>query len=254
MHLLAVSTILSICAIFVTVNSTPVSPISQTALLSDDGTAEASIPTRYQSTVLARRLLALSPFGVLSTVFPSPSKLPSDSSESSFLSSPPASVAGTPISLPDYLADCESSGNPTILALSVATSTKNALAGSNVSLSLTWWDQYASYAGRQPWSEASLPRVSLLGYLEEIPLSEARKNGIVECYTEVHPDSRLWLPGDRKAAHQGAWMRLIVQEVYWIGGFGDVAYIGWLDSIEWKAVTKKEWQNVRLPGENIDKQ
>merc|ERR1719355_79959 len=41
-----------------------------------------------------------------------------------------------PIGLMDYLADCEPTGNPTILAINIATSFKNVAAGSNISLSL----------------------------------------------------------------------------------------------------------------------
>ena len=34
-----------------------------------------------------------------------------------------------------------------------------------------------------------------------------------------------------------------------IGGFGDRAYIGWIPVEEWKNVTRKEWEDIRLPGE-----
>ena len=44
-------------------------------------------------------------------------------------------------------------------------------------------------------------------------------------------------------------MRMVVEEIYWIGGFGDRSYIGWFDPEEWKRITKEEWEQVRLPGE-----
>jgi hypothetical protein len=44
-------------------------------------------------------------------------------------------------------------------------------------------------------------------------------------------------------------VRLVVQEVYWIGGFGDRAYIGWIPVDEWKGVTREEIEACRLPGE-----
>lgn len=44
-------------------------------------------------------------------------------------------------------------------------------------------------------------------------------------------------------------MRLVVEEVYWIGGFGDRAYIGWIPKDEWNGVTKEEIESIRLPGE-----
>jgi hypothetical protein len=44
-------------------------------------------------------------------------------------------------------------------------------------------------------------------------------------------------------------VRLVVQDIYWVGGFGDRAYIGWIDAKDWRNVTRKEWEVVRLPGE-----
>ena len=206
----------------------------------------SAIPSRYESTLLARRLLALSPTGVLSTVFPSESP----ATEVDAFSSPPPSVAHTPIALPDYLADCEDSGNPTLLALSVSTSTRNAVAGSNVSLAISWWDTYSKLTHREPWSAANLPRASLIGYLEEMSEQDITDGEIVACYTKVHRDSRLWLPGNKNAAHFGKWMRMVVQETYWIGGFGDRAYIGWFEPADWRNIKRSDWEGVRLPGES----
>lgn len=218
--------------------------ISQSPLVSEqDAYASQRIPTRYESTVLGRRLLALSRTGVLSTVFPHD------------VSSPrvPASVHDTPIGLPDYIASCEEpTGNPTLLALTVSTSTKNAVAGSNVSLALSWWDEYVKLTHHEPWSAANLPRLSMVGYLEEIPMKEAETTGIVDCFVDKHKDSRFWLPGDRSSPHTGLWMRMVVQEVYWIGGFGDRAFIGWFDPQQWHAVGVEDWEGVRLPGEPVD--
>lgn len=78
---------------------------------------------------------------------------------------------------------------------------------------------------------------------------EVDEANVVSCFTGVHGDSRWWLPGDKGAAHQGLWMRLVVEQVYWIGGFGDRAFIGWFDPEVWRAVTVEDWEAVRLPGE-----
>lgn len=198
------------------------------------------IPTRDESTVLARRLLAKSRTGVLSTVFPK-------NISSSYV---PHSVANTPIGLPDYIASCEEpSGNPTLLALTISTSTRNAVAGSNASLTLSWWDEYRLLTGHEPWSAANLPRLNMVGYLEEIPKEEVQQNKIAECFTRVHGDAKWWLPGDNNSPHRGLWMRMVVEEIYWIGGFGDRAFIGWFDPKVWKGVTQEQWAAVRLPGE-----
>lgn len=136
-----------------------------------------------------------------------------------------------------------------MLALTVSTTTKNAYAGSNVSLALSWWDSYKELTGHDPWSAANLPRASLIGYLEEISEDDIAKQDLVKCFTGVHSDSRFWLPDDKASPHTGVWMRMAVEQVYWIGGFGDRAFIGWFDVDEWKGVQRQEWEAVTLPGE-----
>lgn len=200
-----------------------------------------SIPSRYESTLLARRLLALSSHGDLITVFPSQRNLSSRI---------PSAMHDTPIGLPEYIASCEEpSGNPTILSLNISTSTINAKAGSNVTLSLSWWDEYIHLTGQKPWALANLPRLTVTGYLEEISRQDVSEQGIETCFLKNHRDSIMWLPGRKSAAHEGFWTRLVVMQAYWIGGFGDQNYIGWLDPEEWRAIKKEEWEAVRLPGE-----
>jgi hypothetical protein len=161
-----------------------------------------------------------------------------------------------PIGLMDYIADCEETGDPTILAINIATSFKNVAAGSNISLSLQWTPPHppskrisilGSNQDSVPYSAANLPRFSLLGYLEKIGHEEVESLELGKCFTKAHPDSKYWLPGNR--IHSSEWVRLVVQDVYWIGGFGDRAYIGWIPVEEWKNVTRKEWEGITLPGE-----
>jgi hypothetical protein len=208
----------------------------------EDGTLR--IPTSYESAVMARRILHLTTLGTLSTIFPT--------SES--LKNRPFGLHGMPIGLMDYIADCETTGNPTILAVDIATSFKNVAAGSNISLSVQWTPSYAPRSNPYykptplPYSAANLPRFSLFGYLEKIDEDLVEKLQLTECFTHVHPDARLWLPGN--AIHETEWVRLVVQDVYWIGGFGDRNYIGWIPAKEWRNVTQEEYEGIRLPGEN----
>lgn len=206
------------------------------------------IPTSYESAVMARRILNLTPLGTLSTVFPSPHS-------SEILEQRPLGLGGMPIGLMDYIADCESGGNPTILAINIATSFRNVAAGSNISLSLQWTPPYPpksriEYWGSTetvPYSAANLPRFSLIGYLEKIQKEEAESLELSKCFTKTHPDAKYWLPGN--SIHESEWVRLVVKDVYWIGGFGDRAYIGWIPVDEWKNVTSEEWEKIHLPGE-----
>ncbi|KAK4133315.1 hypothetical protein BT67DRAFT_423251 [Trichocladium antarcticum] len=251
---------------------------------------EHRIPTSYESAVLGRRILALTPLGTISTVFPQDTHANDD--DASRAENRPAGLGGMPYGLMEYIADCEDDdlGNPTILAITVGTTFKNIVAGSNVSLSVQWtpphppakriknktrrgWLSYlglstphhadadadadsgpdASHHDPTPYSAANLPRFALLGHLAPIPGGDDRQDAVgarvASCYLKSHPDARYWLPGSR--VHESHFMRLVVEQVYWVGGFGDRAFIGWIPVEEWyvQTVSRKEWEDVRLPGE-----
>ncbi|KAF1347861.1 pyridoxamine 5'-phosphate oxidase-domain-containing protein [Delphinella strobiligena] len=218
-------------------------PLQQHLFTNPEFESSYRIPTVHESAVQARRILRLENIGTLSTVFPSDSSHPAHTNEMNTRENRPEGLGGTPIGLMDYYADCETStGNPTILAIGIATSFKNVAAGSNITLSL----RYHPQDGR--WhSAAALPRYSLIGHLEDITESEASKAGLATCFVKSHPDAVAWLPGNR--IHESHWVRLVVDDVYWIGGFGDRAYIGWIPLGEWISVTEAEVDRCRLPGE-----
>lgn len=288
-------------------------PLSSSSSSSSSPEAQR-IPTSYESAVLGRRVLALTPLATLSTVFPPSSSSSEEKDQDAGVGIDerrPAGLGGVPVGLMDYIADCEDAGDPTILAIRIATSFKNADAGSNVSVSVSWAPPYpprkriesegqeggededeeaepgsmaSLYRGLRSWwrarrrasasasdddeaysphrrrhydpapySAANLPRFSLLGYLEPIPTpdddddDDGAAEALRACFLRSHPDARYWLPGNR--IHESAWVRLVVTQVYWIGGFGDRAYIGWIPAEEWHNVTRDEWEAVRLPGE-----
>lgn len=244
---------------------------------SDDDHA-LRIPTSYESAVLGRRILALTPLGTLSTVFPEDKDKDKHSDGGpSAQGRRPAGLGGMPYGLMEYIADCEGddAGNPTILALPIGTTFKNAAAGSNVSLAVQWapphppakriqssshttkWNWLSSLLGlgssdddgegwegghdhynhdiALPYSAANLPRFSLLGHLEPIKGGDDREGEVgarlASCYVKSHPDAKYWLPGNR--IHEAHFVRLVVEQVYWVGGFGDRAYIGWIPVDEW---------------------
>ncbi|KAL1891751.1 hypothetical protein Sste5346_007501 [Sporothrix stenoceras] len=241
-----------------------------------------NIPTSYESAVLARRILSLTPFGTISTVFPHDGAVAGSSGHHGFHSweNRPSGLGGIPVGLPEYLAACEegnedgsdseNAGNPTFLAISIATTFKNARAGSNVSLALQWEPPHPPSPARMsvlggiqkllgrgkgdeaeakdfPPSVAALPRFSLIGYLEPITGQDAPDSALATCFVASHPDAKYWLPGGR--VHHSEWLRLVVTQVYWIGGFGDRAYIGWIPVEEWRNVSRAEYEKAQLPGE-----
>ncbi|SPQ19638.1 9e998048-03dd-4991-823d-03932c222ed5 [Thermothielavioides terrestris] len=235
---------------------------------------ELRIPTSYESAVLGRRILALTPLGTLSTVFP---REEDSDGASAQMHHRPSGLGGLPYGLMEYIADCEDDdlGNPTILAITIGTTFRNAAAGSNVSLAVQWTpphppakriksDTQRSWLSRLgltragpnddydyddetaeqhhkhrsialPYSAANLPRFSLIGYLEPIDGGDDRTGDVgarlARCFVHSHPDAKYWLPGNR--IHEAHFVRLVVQQIYWVGGFGDRAFIGWIPVEEW---------------------
>ncbi|KAH7158028.1 pyridoxamine 5'-phosphate oxidase-domain-containing protein [Dactylonectria estremocensis] len=234
----------------------------------DVETQEHRIPTTFESAVIGRRVLALTKLATMSTVFPG-KKSDGSASETEL------GLEGLPIGMMDYVADCEEEGDPTILEIKIATTFKNARAGSNLTISMNWVPPYpparrmaflsrlstyipffgksnynTSPAGTPDtvaYSAANLPRFALIGRLEDINPDPVEAVKLGACFTAKHHDSRWWLPGN--AIHESQWSRLVVEKVYFVGGFGDRAYIGWIPIEEWKSVTRSDWEAIRLPGE-----
>lgn len=223
------------------------------------------IPTVHESAILARRIFNLSSIATVATVFPSnDDKDKNDESDSQMFPriAPPHGIGGAPIGLMEYYAACPPySYTPTILAISIATAFRNSRAGSNVSLSLRWHPPSTSSSDSDTgsdkdnddeddpylYSPANLPRFSLEGYIEAIPPNEVARHNLSECFFARHSDARLWRPGND--IHESWWARLVVKGVYWFGGFGDRAYIGWIPVEEWEGVTDEEIRAARLVGE-----
>jgi len=219
---------------------------------------EPRMPSIHESTVMARRILQLSSEGTLVTVFPDDKGANAASDgELGTLENRPPGMGGNPIGLMEYYADCERNGNPTLLGIDIATPFRNYKAGSNISLSVRWWPTQThlySLPGHEdeeaipsPHTPAALPRFSLHGYLEEINLRDWHNIRLPACFLANHPDSVLWQPGND--IHTSKYVRLVVEHVYWFGGFGDRARIGWLPIDEWRGVTSEEIEEIRLPGE-----
>ncbi|KAM3434212.1 hypothetical protein MY4824_005551 [Beauveria thailandica] len=243
--------------------------------------AEHNIPSSYESAVMGRRILGLTKLATFSTVYPSESKSTRRSTVADH------GVEGLPIGLVDYVADCEDVGNPTVLELKIGTTFRNVQAGSNLTVSMRWTPPYPpakrigvakralsylpffrsrstaaaadvppnsadpSIPDTVPYSADNLPRFALFGYLEPFGADdEAQTEKLKTCYLAKHPDSKYWLPGNH--IHASDWTRMVVTKVYWIGGFGDRAYIGWIPVDEWNSVTEEEWRAIKLPGETKD--
>lgn len=222
------------------------------------------IPTIHESAILARRILMLSSITSLSTMFPRSSSVLPDHNPARPLPAalqrqqqplshqypPNLDISGLPIGLMDYYASCaQRPWSPTLLALNIATTFRNTHAGSNVSFSLRWHPPANHPPSSNPYtySAANMPRFSLEGYVEAIPAKEVKEDDIEACFLSKHAEAKAWSPGNQ--IHESWWARLVVQGVYWVGGFGDRAFIGWIPAEEWEGVTSEEVERARLVGE-----
>ncbi len=203
------------------------------------------IPTMHESAVQARRILNLSSLATFSSIFPS-----TDDIRSSPWEHRPDGVGSMAVGLMEYYAGCDPTpADPIILAVSISTLIKNARAGSNVTMSLRYHPppDHPPSNDIYTYAPANLPRFSLIGHIEQLTEQEVRDDHIKSCFLKRHPEAEIWTPGN--AIHESWWGRLVVEQIYWFGGFGDRAYIGWIPPDVYRAVTEAEVEKARLVGE-----
>ncbi|KAF4598236.1 hypothetical protein EYR38_006632 [Pleurotus pulmonarius] len=174
---------------------------------------------------IARRLVdnSTSSIGVMATVFPL------DHS-----SSPGASLmmdswkelwnslwSAQPFAMQEYYASCHTNGSLTLLFLPISRHSQNILHSNHHAASL-------SVSSALP--AARSPRVSLIGNVTVYTNTTLvpNRNAIQSCYLARHPDARWWLPEDDDAAHIAYWARFDPESVYFVGGFGDKHFIGYI--------------------------
>lgn len=142
-----------------------------------------------------------------------------------------------PVSFMEYYADCDNDGDFYWLIVEASTAYKNIAAGSDFSFSIRAGDHPINdhvnpyYPGGIVNSPAGSPRISLLGTLTNVSfVTPAEKIKLETCFIKKHPDAKAWLPSAIASPHKTHWTKFVVDDIYFIGGFGDRAYIGNIDS------------------------
>lgn len=149
-----------------------------------------------------------------------------------------------PVSFVEYYSDCHKDGNPFMLLIDISTGFQNVVKGSKLSLSIKVGDHQLkdgadpNYPGAIPSSTMGSPRVLLTGSLVNVSeeYSSLEILQISKCFLQRHHDAVWWLPGSQ--VHSSAWWQFKVEGVYFVGGFGDRAYIG--------EIPLDEYQNAEL--------
>lgn len=143
------------------------------------------------------------------------------------------SVTKVPVSTMEYYADCDNDGNPYWLVVDVGSTYQNILQGSDLSMTIRVGDHPANddvdpnYPGGIAASPAGSPRLNLFGRLTNVTFDNFLDQVKLEaCFVKRHPDSKFWLPSNKLSPHATHWAKFVVDDVYFVGGFGGRAYIG----------------------------
>ena len=112
---------------------------------------------------------------------------------------------------------CDESGSPLFLMSGLAVHSKNLAENPKASLLV-----YEPGAESDPLSSA---RMNLMGEVQPVP--EAESAAARTAYLARHPDSEQWIDFGDFALY-----RLAVDDVYYIGGFGEM---GWVSATDYKA-------------------
>ncbi|KAI8603047.1 pyridoxamine 5'-phosphate oxidase-domain-containing protein [Dissophora ornata] len=116
-----------------------------------------------------------------------------------------------------YVDDCDAPGTPLMLLSHLQVNVQNARTTNRVSLAIRKEGERSS-----PMAD---PRVTLLGHLAHLdPEQHARAEA---CFVAQHPEAKWWLPGN--GFHDFKWYLLKIDAIYYVGGFGGIHYIGWID-------------------------
>lgn len=145
---------------------------------------------------------------------------------------------GYPVGQLEYYADCNlDSGELALIRLNISTAYKNINnGGSFASASIRLGD--STHGGHTPHSPASKPRAVLKGSFSPV-LDEEQQTFIEKCFLKQHPDAHSWIPGSGLGFHDADWVLFNISEIYYIGGFGNYAYIGDIPLDTYRAVEPK---------------
>lgn len=141
-----------------------------------------------------------------------------------------------PVSAMEYYADCDGNGDPYWLVVDIGSTYQNILKGSAYSFTIRVGDHplndYVNpeYPGGISNSPAGSPRLNLKGRMKDVKFTDpAELVRIEKCFLKRHPDAKWWLPTNVVSPHKTHWVKVEVDDVYMVGGFGDRAYIGNID-------------------------
>ncbi|KAG0142014.1 hypothetical protein CROQUDRAFT_663089 [Cronartium quercuum f. sp. fusiforme G11] len=149
---------------------------------------------------------------------------------------PDKSLRGQSIGLQEYFAPFPN-GDLLLLVLPISPIYKNIDRKHSHSATIAIKDELGLIQRNGSMWAANWRRISLFGQLDPIKNKKKAK----KLYESFHPDSSFW-DGD-SAPHKAFWVRFKITKVYYFGGFGDRAAIGWLDLKSYRTSFKESEEN-----------
>jgi putative heme iron utilization protein len=144
-------------------------------------------------------------------------------------------VSGYPFVTTQFIAeDCSNSdGNPFFAIVTWGNHAKNIQANTKGSIFVR---ESSWYLPQPPADRGRLdhPRFTLFGTLSKIEADQYKHYD--ECFRFTHPDASDWM------LHDFQYYKLVVEDVNFIGGYGDRHYVGWID----KELYSKAAMNISL--------
>lgn len=67
-----------------------------------------------------------------------------------------------------------------------------------------------------------VPRMTVMGRLTNV--TETEVESAKKAFLSRHPDAAMWIDFKDFSLY-----RIEIEQVYWVGGFGHLHYIGWID-------------------------
>ncbi|GMM35025.1 hypothetical protein DASC09_023500 [Saccharomycopsis crataegensis] len=142
---------------------------------------------------------------------------------------------GFPVAFSEYYIDGYNTGDPVLILLNISSTWRNIKNSEDgkISFSIRTGDHQPrdhvnfNYPGGIASSTSGSPRISLKGKIVPMKIDDPIELAKLEIkFTKRHPDAKFWLPGSKISAHGGFWAKVEIESIYFIGGFGDRAFIG----------------------------
>lgn len=143
-------------------------------------------------------------------------------------------VANYPFgSVADFADEEPSTGRPLLLLSDLERNVINMKTNPKVSLSIdTLPSTVAEFKNPNLFDEMTHPRTTLLGTMELIPKDSPELQQAKDTYLAKHPLAKAWINFSDFNMY-----RMIVEDVYVVGGFGNDHYIGYISSEQYLSVS-----------------